>query len=163
MIFAADDYLYKTLVDLTGISATAKKSDVIEAPNAPYVSSYGDGAPIKSAFHPFNGGQLHCTARVLNVLPKSTDAGNFSLKLYTNEWNSTSGAMGTDCDRLVATYGPFDAKDIIFDDGLALDMILPENLGTKIQFQLTGTAFTAVSSESPTLEVMVEEYSTVNG
>lgn len=179
MIFAADDYLYKEMVDLNAISSTAKVSDNDIAVEAPYTSSYGAGGEIKSSFHPLNGKLLHLTARCLGVLPAATDDGSVSIALYTNQWKAavaevkndqgtvTTAAspaqMGTACDRLVCTYGPISAGSIRFDDGLALDTILPENLGSKIQLKITGTAFDKVSSVAPMLEVMIEEYSTVHG
>lgn len=167
MIFAADDYLYKDMVDLTAISTTAKVSDNDIAVEAPYVSSYGAGGEIKGSFHPLNGKLLHLTARCLGALPASTDDGEVSIAVYTNQWKaatqSEAAQMGADCDRLVCTYGPITAGSIRFDDGLALDAILPENLGSKIQLKITGTAFDLVSSVAPMLEVMIEEYSTVHG
>lgn len=163
MIFSADDYMFKDMVDLSAISATAKVSDVTLSVDAPFVSSYGDGGAIKSSFHPFNGGFLHMVCKVLNTLPASTDDGNVSIALYTNQWDGTNSTMGTTCDKLVATYGPITASQVIFDEGVALDTILPENLGSKIQLKVTGTAFDKVSSEAPMLEVMIEEYSTTHG
>lgn len=167
MIFAADDYLYKDMVDLSAISDTAKVSDNDIAIEAPYVSSYGAGGEIKSSFHPLNGKLLHLICRCLGVLPASTDDGEVSIAVYTNQWKaatqSEAAQMGADCDRLVCTYGPIGAGSIRFDDGLALDAILPENLGSKIQLKITGTAFDKVSSVAPMLEVMIEEYSTVHG
>ena len=163
MIFAADDYLYKDLVDLTTLTTTAAKSAVLNTVDAPYKSSYGGGARIRSSFHPMNGGLMHLTARVLGVLPASTDAGQLNIELYTNAWDGTAGAMKDACEKKVAVFGPVEAKDIIKDDGIALDCILPENLGTKIQIGVQGTAFKAVGTTKPMLEVMIEEYSTVNG
>lgn len=160
-IMNVNDYLFKGVVNLTGTDlTTGKLGEVVKANGEPYKSSYGKGATIIEGTHPFNGVPLRLSAEVVNVLPATADDATVSIELYTNDVTVT--AITDTCGKLVATYGPFKAKDIIHVNGHILDTMLPQNLGTALQVKVKGSAaFDKVNTDqSPMLQVLLE---VVNG